>query len=169
MQQVATYIFLFFAQFFWPLWVPIAILLLEKEEKRKKFQKILVGMGVLVSFYLAYCLVAYHVKAKIVGYHVYYNLDYPSSNSLLVALLYFMATVFPPFFSHIKRMWMFGLAIFISYLISSIFYEHYVISVWCFFASVISISVLAIMIEIKNMNKKHNQGLLKQYIVNVSD
>jgi len=25
------------------------------------------------------------------------------------------------------------------------------------------------MIEIKNMNKKHNQGLLKQYIVNVSD
>jgi len=50
-------------------------------------------------------------------------------------------------------MWMFGTAIFISYIITAIFYDHFVVSVWCFFASIISISIYAIMLEIRNMNK----------------
>jgi len=151
--QGLTYAFLFFAQFFWPLWVPIAILMLEREDKRKKIQKIFVGMGMLVSFYLAYCLLSYHVHANIVGYHVTYTIDNPNPIGKYGGILYFIATVAPPFFSHIKRMWMFGTAIFISYIITAIFYDHYVVSVWCFFASIISISIYAIMLEIRNMNK----------------
>jgi hypothetical protein len=65
-----------------------------------------------------------------------------------------MATILPPFFSPLKRMWMLGLAILISYIISAIFYEHYILSVWCFFASVISISVYAIIVKIKNESAK---------------
>ena|SRR5674476_769986 len=59
LSQVMTYVFLFFAQFFWPLWVPIAILMLEKESKRKRIQKVLVGMGMIVALYFAYCLISY--------------------------------------------------------------------------------------------------------------
>jgi hypothetical protein len=152
--QGLTYVFLFFAQFFWPLWIPISILMLEKENKRKKIQKVFVGMGMLVSIYFAYCLLSYHVHADIVGYHITYTVDYPNPLGKYVGILYFIATVAPPFFSHIKRMWMFGAAILISYIITAIFFEHYVVSVWCFFASVISISIYAIMLEIRNMNKK---------------
>jgi hypothetical protein len=151
--QVFTYVFLFFAQFFWPLWVPIAILMLEREDKRKKIQKVFIGMGMLVSFYFAYCLLLYHVQANIVGYHVTYTVDNPNPIGKYGGILYFIATVAPPFFSHIKKMWMFGMAILISYIITAIFYDHYVVSVWCFFASIISISIYAIMLEIRNMNK----------------
>jgi hypothetical protein len=154
LSQVMTYVFLFFAQFFWPLWVPIAILMLEKESKRKRFQKVLVGMGMIVAFYFAYCLVNYPVHATIVGYHVTYKVEYPNLLGRYGGILYLIATVAPPFFSHIKRMWMFGVSMFISYLITAIFYDHYVVSVWCFFASIISISIYAIMIEIRNMTKK---------------
>ena len=33
LQQFTTYTFLFFAQVVWPMWVPLAIFLLEKEDK----------------------------------------------------------------------------------------------------------------------------------------
>ena len=144
-----TYIFLFFAQVVWPLWVPVAILLLEKEALRKRVQRYLVAAGVLVGLYLAWCLFKFPVRANIVGYHVDYTLNFPPSLRNYGIVLYALATIIPPFFSPIKRMWMLGVAIAISYIISAIFYEHYILSVWCFFASVISISVYVIMREIK--------------------
>jgi hypothetical protein len=152
-QQFLTYFYLFFAQVLWPAWVPISILMLDKESKRKIMQRILVGIGLLVSIYLAYFLVKYNVQAKIVGYHITYKQFYTAPFSIFGGLFYIIATIFPAFFSHIKRMWIFGTTIFISYLITVIFYEHYVVSVWCFFASIISISIYLIMIEIKNIHK----------------
>ncbi len=147
--KIATVVFLMFAQVIWPLWVPIAVLFLEKGETRKKIQKVLVGMGGLVGLYLAYCLMVYPVHAEIIGYHVTYKQDYPSRLANIGAILYVIATIAPPFFSHVRRMWMLGLTVLISYLITELFYEQYLVSVWCFFASVISISVVVIMVEIK--------------------
>ena len=144
-----TYIFLFFAQVVWPLWVPLAILLLEKENLRKRVQTVLVAAGALVGVYLAWCLVRFPVQANIIGYHVDYTLNFPPALRIYCIVLYALASIIPPFFSPIKRMWMLGVAIAVSYIISVIFYERYVLSVWCFFASVISISVYVIMREIK--------------------
>ncbi len=154
LQQVTTYTFLFLAQVVWPLWIPLAILLVEKEDKRKKTQKLLVAIGVLLSFYLAYCLLSYNVQAKIIGYHISYEQDYPAQLRISGGVLYFIATIAPPFFSTIKRMWLLGVAILISYIITIIFYEDYFVSVWCFFASVISISIFIIMQKIKKLYKK---------------
>ena len=154
LQQVTTYTFLFLAQIVWPLWVPLAILLVEKKDKRKTTQKLLVAIGVVLSFYLAYCLLSYNVQAKIIGFHISYEQDYPVRLSLVVEVIYFIATITPPFFSTIKRMWLLGVAILISYIITIEFYEDYFVSVWCFFASVISILVFVIMHGIKKSHKK---------------
>ena len=152
-QKIFTYIFLFFAQIVWPLWVPIAILLLEKNATRKNIQKVLVGAGLIVGAYLAYCLLTFNVEAKIIGHHITYLQDYPSSFRNYGIILYALATIVPPFFSHIKRMWMLGTTILISYIITKIFYTDYIISVWCFFAAVISGVVFAILHELNNPNK----------------
>ena len=125
-------------------------MLLEKNVSRKNIQKVFVGAGLLVGFYLAFCLISFNVQAKIVGQHIAYNLDYPSSLRYCGLVFYALATIVPAFFSHIRRMWMFGVAILISYIVSAVFYEHYILSVWCFFASIISISIYAIMVEISN-------------------
>jgi hypothetical protein len=153
-QVYFTYIFVFFAQVVWPIWVPIAILLLEKEASRKRFQRVLVAAGLLVGCYLGYCLFNYPVQASIEGYHIKYKVNFPAVPRNIGIALYAMATILPPFFSHIKRMWMLGVAILISYIISEIFYEQYLLSVWCFFASVISLSIYMIMVEINNQTKK---------------
>lgn len=148
-QKIITRFFLFFAQVIWPLWVPVAILLLEKESTRRNIQRILVVMGAILSLYLSYCLVSFHVQARIIGYHIAYEQDYPISLKYPAGIFYIIATIVPPFFSHIKRMWLLGLTVLISYIITTVFYDNYLVSVWCFFASVISIAVYFIMLEIE--------------------
>lgn len=148
MQIVATFGFLFFAQVVWPIWVPFSILNLEPKARRRKSGKILLGIGALVSLYLAYCLWTFHVEAKIIGHHIAYQQDYPSAIGIYCGVLYSIATIVPPFLSRIKWMWVLGAMIFISYIITAVFYTDYIVSVWCFFASIISIMVLAILYEL---------------------
>ena len=59
LHQMMTYVFLFFAQVVWPIWVPFAIMKLEKNDKRKKMLKVIVAIGGLVSLYLLFCLIHY--------------------------------------------------------------------------------------------------------------
>ncbi len=141
LQGASAYSFLFFAQFLWPLWIPLSVLLMQPKDKRRKIHYALLGTGVLVSAYLGYCLLTYEVNASIEWHHIHYQLDFPASIANYGAVLYLIATIVPPFFSSAKRMWWLSTAIFISYIITIIFYQDFVISVWCFFAAVISILV----------------------------
>jgi hypothetical protein len=150
MKEPSTYLFLFFAQIVWPFWVPFSILKLEKDQRRKKIEKILMIVGAIVSIYLAYCLIFFKVEAKIIGMHISYFQDYPKDLSHYGGILYVLATIAPPFFSSVKKMWILGAAILISYIITTIFYTDYIVSVWCFFAAIISITVYAIMYGVKN-------------------
>ncbi|MBI3259008.1 MAG: hypothetical protein HYZ54_06000 [Ignavibacteriae bacterium] len=160
------YVFLIFAQIVWPTWIPLSIFILEKNSKRKKILKLFVGIGALVSLYLGYCMVTNTVDAKIIGYHVSYEQDYPLAFQFTSGLLYIVATILPSLFSSIKKMKILGAAIFISYFMTRMFYEDYIISVWCFFATVISLVVLAIMYEVKKI-KIESPSLMRdlQYLV----
>ena len=153
LQEVTTYNFLFFAQVVWPIWTPLGVYKLDPEKKRRTIGKVLIGIGALVSAYLLYCLVTYHVEAKLIGYHISYQQDYPISPGRYGTLLYVVATIVPPFFSRVKHMWMLGAAISISYIITAILYTDYVVSVWCFFASIISIAIYIIMKENKKITE----------------
>ncbi|RKS95646.1 hypothetical protein BC952_1342 [Flavobacterium limicola] len=154
LQQPMTYIFLFFAQILWPTWIPFALLKLEKSTKRKKFESILLLIGILVSCYQLYLLIGFPSEAKIIGHHILYQHDYPVRFGNYGDLLYFSATIIPTFISSIKRMWLLGLFITIAYVITALLYTKHVISVWCFFASIISILILFILQGIKNKDKQ---------------
>lgn len=145
----SAYVFLFFAQVVWPTWVPLSLLLLEKQSKQKKILYIFLAIGLIVSAYLFYRLATTTVLAEIVGSHIFYDLGIPAGMIVFLSPLYFVATVLTPFFTSIKKMWALGFLIFISYVITKIFFENYVISVWCFFGALISVVVYAIIFEIK--------------------
>lgn len=153
LQQAATYNFLFLAQVAWPVWVPFAILKLEPKERQRLIEKVLVGIGAVVSLYLAYCLFSFHVDAKVIGYHISYKQDYPSALGRFGGLLYVIATIAPPFFSQIKRMWLLGASVLVSYVITTVLYTDYIVSVWCFFASIISMAIYAILHNLKISNQ----------------
>jgi hypothetical protein len=141
--EPATYGFLFFAQVVWPFWVPFSIYKLEERNNktRRKFEKGLLVIGSVVSAYLLFCLLFYPVEGKALASHIAYQQAYPEPISRYGGGLYLIATILPPFFSGKKWMWTIGLAILIAYIVTLIFYENHIVSVWCYFAAVISILV----------------------------
>lgn len=143
-ESSAAVLFLVFAYVLWPAWVPLSITLLEKDRKRKNFLWMLTCMGVVLAGYMAYCLKAYTVTAEIAMYHIQYTLHFPLSLAWTGTVFYFIPTVLPPFVSSNKPVSIFGIAIAAAYLFTKIVFPDSVISVWCFFAAIISVVVLYI-------------------------
>lgn len=138
--------FIFFAQVVWPVMVPLSILLLEKESFRKKILMGLTAMGIVVSMYLAYCLMAYPVKASIASGHIHYALNFPIIYVWLSGVLYFLPTVVSPMIAGNRTISLLGISTLLSYIFTKVFFSNYMISVWCFFAAVISGLVLYIVV-----------------------
>jgi hypothetical protein len=145
-----VYIFLIFAQIVWPIWAPLSILLLEQERARKKILSMLLAIGITSSLYLLYCMLAYDVGAEIHGEHIRYTLDFPLAFVWISSVFYFIPTVIPLFASSFKKMWILGLAVLTSFIVTKIYFEEHLISVWCFFAALLSLTVLSIL----NMSKR---------------
>jgi hypothetical protein len=143
-----TYLFLFIANVVWPFWVPYAIWKMEREADRKPAGKILIIIGALVSLYLGYCLLFYPVSSSIDGHHIAYAQAYPKGIGIYFAAMYVIATITPPLLSKIKGMKWLGAAIFLSFLLTALWYSRHVVSVWCFFASLISVAVFAVFYQL---------------------
>jgi hypothetical protein len=144
LEKVSSCIFLVFAQMVWPLCVPLAIMLLEKDVRRKNILSIFVGIGIVVSTYYAHRLWMYGVHPNITGRHVAYKQIYPDSLGHIADMFYGIATLVPTFLSKTKKIWIFGSAVTISYLVAYIVYVNYILSVWCFFSAMISILIYVI-------------------------
>jgi len=146
----STHIFLFFAQAFWPAWVSFSIMLLEKNKTRKKILLGITILGTLTGIYLGYCLFTFPVISSVSEYHIYYDLTYKHNSFVFSGVFYFIPTVLPSFVSSVRRMFLFGTTVFASFLFTKIFFEDFVISIWCFFAAIISILIIWI---IEGINK----------------
>lgn len=155
-EEMSSVTFLFFAQVLWPSWIPFSILLLEKRRQLKKTLIGIFGIGVLVSCYFAYRLIYDPVKAEVIGHHISYSIGTSSLLLRFAGVLYFLCTIVPAFISSINKMYLLGVSIAISYFFSALFFEHYVISVWCFFAAITSIFVFFIQFH---LGKKHTENM----------
>jgi hypothetical protein len=143
-QNISMYVFLVFAQVVWPSFVPLTILLFEKNVRRKQILRMLLIVGILTSLYLSWCLLFYNVSAMIEGHHIKYELDFPLGIQWFSGLTYILAAVMAPFISSLRPFRLLGILLLASYLVSRIFYQDYLISVWCYFAAILSISILII-------------------------
>ncbi len=136
--QPAMYIFLIFAQVVWPAWVPVSVWLPEKNTRRKKIIGIIILFGMLVSVYLARCLMVYHVEAVAENYHIRYKLYFNHQKTGYSGYFYLIPTILPLFVSSVPRMYWIGIFVLASFLTTRYFFHDELISVWCFFAAVIS-------------------------------
>jgi hypothetical protein len=155
LESISTYFFLIIAQIVWPTWVPVSILFLEKDAKRKKALYAILALGITLSLYLTYCYIMYDVHAQISQHHIEYNLSFPHTKHLLwlSALFYFIPTVISTIVSSVKRMQFLGLIVLVSCVVTRLFTLKYFISIWCFFAAIISVLVLLIMIKLHRTTK----------------
>jgi hypothetical protein len=164
-QTPLTYIFLVFAMAVWPFWISLTVRLLEKDEKRKKIMNVLVMIGTAVAIMVGFVLFLYPVQAitpaclscplsstPSVINHLHYEFTFPPvAKSLITAftVLYILATIVTPVISSIGKMKWLGVVFLASYLFAVIFYNGFVLSVWCFLAALLSFVVLWIIMELK--------------------
>lgn len=143
--KFAYNIFLIFAFAIWPSWVPISLWLMEKIGWRKKVLFLLSIFGLIWSFCSFYILATQAIEVKILCQHIYYHVPIFFDNfRTLSFLLYCSLTILPFFVSSQKIMWIFGLCGALSCIISYLLWSQFIISVWCFFAAILSLFIFFI-------------------------
>jgi Na+/H+ antiporter NhaA len=132
------------AQVIWPVMIPLSVLLMEKNATRKKILTVLLAVGAAAAVYYLYGLVFHHAYAEIRGRHISYQNSVTDSLGVTGVIVYLAAVILPLFISSIKRMYVLGIILALSFVVSAVFYTQCLTSVWCFFAAVISFVIFYI-------------------------
>ncbi len=140
LNTVMTYIYFFFSHVLWPIYVPVAVLLIEPPGRQRLTLLVFVAIGAAVSAYLLYSLVVFPIVSRPVGQHIEYVM--PHFFAAAVLALYLLPTTFSPMMSRHRMVQAFGVLALLSFAGAYFFYATWFISVWCFFAAFFSALVL---------------------------
>lgn len=138
MLSISMYIFLIAALIVWPSVLPLSVLAMEKVKNRRLALYFFLVVGLLTAAYYVLSLLVTDIDPRIISHHIKYAPEFPRPLALPVFIAYLIATLAPLFISSVRKMWMFGLLVTVSCLITGIFFKEYLASVWCFFAALIS-------------------------------
>lgn len=137
--EVATYAYLFFSHVLWPVFVPVAVLLVEPDRLRGGILYLVSAIGGGVSIHLLDFLRTQAIYPREVGESiVYYS---PTQHSLVTLGLYVLATCGGCLVSSHRMIACLGLALFAAYIVSIVFYMEAFFSIWCFLSAILSIVV----------------------------
>ncbi len=148
-EKPAMYGFLVFAQMVWPIYVPLSILLFENNPLRRRLISMLTLIGIGLAGYLGFCLYYYPVSVMAGMHHIKYEFGFALANKWYFGLLYFLPTILSPLFSSRKPLHWLGYLFLASYVLARLLLFYFIISVWCFFGAVISISVLVMILKFR--------------------
>lgn len=140
LNRAATHAFLSFALVLWPVFVPLAVALIERNPLRRQALGGFVLMGVAVGAYLLFYLARGPVASRIENHSIAYDVPYP--NPSLVLAFYLVATCVSCLFSSYRMVNVLGGALLFSAFIANWVLGYAFISVWCFFAALLSGIVL---------------------------
>lgn len=136
----ATQLYSFFSHVLWPVYVPIAAWLLETDSRRRRLLAGVCAAGLAVGAYLLSTMIAYPIVARPTGGHVEYQA--PHFYAAASMMLYLLATTLSLVLSTETGVRVFGVLALGSAVLAYAFFARWFISVWCFFAALLSISVL---------------------------
>lgn len=148
----ALYGYSFISQPLWPIWTPLVMWLMETDQRRKKLLYYFVLLGGAASLYMFYCLINYDISAVVENGHIRYYRDFPYLN--IMRPVNFVTIGITPFLSTLRRTKLLAAAMMGSLILSYLFYTNYLISVWCFFAAILSLLIILVI----HANKKSVAG-----------
>ncbi|MBI2742831.1 MAG: hypothetical protein HYX48_02830 [Chlamydiales bacterium] len=140
----AQTIFLFFAYAIWPVWIPFSLYLVESSKKKRKALAGCLALGVMVAATLFLEIPDIHATAG--RYNIHYLQHFQWSLFSVIKVSFYLLATIPPFFiSSLKKIWIAGLLLLLSALITYLINALSAISVWCFFAALFSLALLFIL------------------------
>ena len=136
LNSVMTHVYSFFSHVLWPVYVPVAVVLMEPAGWRHRALIAFVAAGAAVGAYLLYILLAFPVVSRPTGQHIEY--DSPHFFAAVTMTLYLLSTALSPLLSTHRMVVVFGALALLSFGAAYAFYATWFISVWCFFAALLS-------------------------------
>ena len=136
LNTIMTHVYSFFSHVLWPVYVPMAVLLIEPSWWRRQGLLVFIAAGVVVGSYLLYILVSFPIISRPVGQHIEYVS--PHFFGAVAITLYLMSTTLSQFLSTHRTVKVFGGLALLSFSAAYVFYATWFISVWCFFAALLS-------------------------------
>jgi hypothetical protein len=136
LNSVMTHVYSFFSHVLWPVVVPVAVVLIEPAGWRRRALLVFVAAGATVALYLLYVLVAFPIVSRPTGQHIEYVS--PHFFAGVTMTLYLLSTALSPLLSTHRMVAVFGVLALLSFGAAYAFYATWFISVWCFFAALLS-------------------------------
>ena len=136
LNSVMTHVYSFFSHVLWPIYVPVAVLLMEPAGWRRRGLIAFVAAGAALGAYLLVVLVAFPIASRPTGQHIEYVS--PHFFAAVTMTLYLLSTAVSPLLSTHRIVVVFGALALLSFGAAYAFYATWFISVWCFFAALLS-------------------------------
>ena len=138
----ALYGYSFISQPIWPIWAPLTIWLMEPDKRRKDILFYFLLLGGASSVYMFYCLISYDISAVAENGHIRYYRDFP--NLHIMRPVNFVTIAVAPFLSTLRHTKLLAAAMMGSLILTYLFFTNYLISVWCFFAAILSLLIILV-------------------------
>ena len=151
--MLAGYLFVFFAFFFWPIYVPLVVFLNDK--KRRAVAGAFVAAGAALALYFVSVLVRYQVLPHICGHSIAYTGAIPATYAVI--FIYYVIISGSLIVSSKPAFKWFGAAVFLSMVFTMYFYLKTFTSVSCFFAAILSSLVYFYMRSQHHASKEANK------------
>jgi len=134
-----TLVYSLFSHVLWPMFVPLAVGLLEGVAWRRKALAVCQIAGVAVGLYLLYFIVKFPVTSTVLGKHIIY--ESPHFYIIKFMVLYLIATCGSSLLSSHRMIRLFGALSLLTFAAAYAIHVATLVSVWCFFAAVLSFVV----------------------------
>jgi hypothetical protein len=137
--------FLFFSHFLWLWWFPLCSYLLEcgKSRKRLFLGFLLFGVFSATLLYFAMLFNPDWLTVSVQGHSIIYEIESGYRSTVTIPLsasaLYALIILLPLLLSSHLHLRVFGVLVSLSMVLTTQFYDFALISVWCFFAAVLSL------------------------------
>lgn len=136
LNAVMTHVYSFISHVLWPVYIPLAVWLLEPSARRRHALLAFVAAGFAMGGYLLYIIVAFPIISQPVEHHIEYVSPHFLKTSTM--LLYLLAVTISPMWSTHHMVKVFGVLALLAFAAAYYFYMTWFISVWCLFAAILS-------------------------------
>jgi hypothetical protein len=133
--------FMLYAQGLLPFLLPLSVLLFEPDGPARRRMLPFLAIGTGTALYILWALTAFPTQVYVKGNSIVYINQ--ATNNTAVAILYVIATCGSLFFSQVRPMVIFGAANLTILLIVMAFKRYAFTSLWCAYAAIASIIILA--------------------------
>lgn len=135
-----TTAYLLIANVLWPIYVPVAVRMIEPRKAHRWRLLIPTVAGAATGLFFLVALISNPAWAEIKGAHIKYHFPHPYPSIAFMA--YFVATCFAPLMSSHRMVRLFGVILIGSSIAARLIYTTWFASVWCYFAALASCIVL---------------------------